>query len=128
MHLIFIRHGDPDYKNDSVTQKGKREIEFFLNEQMLQISFLVERSRELLLKILLRVQIDDDPFVQRFEFVRDRCHRYGFPASSGAGKNINRGRFVPVCERSGYLGFHIGPIDDFHWRFAEGDIKWIKHT
>ncbi len=27
MHLIFIRHGDPDYKNDSVTQKGKREIE-----------------------------------------------------------------------------------------------------
>ena len=27
MHLIFIRHGDPDYSIDSVTEKGKREIE-----------------------------------------------------------------------------------------------------
>lgn len=27
MHLIFIRHGDPDYKNDSLTEKGKREAE-----------------------------------------------------------------------------------------------------
>ena len=27
MHLIFIRHGDPDYKNDSLTEKGFREAE-----------------------------------------------------------------------------------------------------
>ena len=27
MHLIFIRHGDPDYSIDSVTEKGKCEIE-----------------------------------------------------------------------------------------------------
>ena len=27
MRLIFIRHGDPDYKNDDVTEKGKREVE-----------------------------------------------------------------------------------------------------
>ncbi len=26
MHLIFIRHGDPDYSVDSVTEKGKREL------------------------------------------------------------------------------------------------------
>lgn len=26
MHLIFIRHGDPDYANDSVSEKGSREI------------------------------------------------------------------------------------------------------
>ena len=26
MRLIFIRHGDPDYEKDSVTQKGEREI------------------------------------------------------------------------------------------------------
>lgn len=25
MHLIFIRHGDPDYKNDTLTEKGRRE-------------------------------------------------------------------------------------------------------
>ncbi|HBG65860.1 MAG TPA: histidine phosphatase family protein [Treponema sp.] len=25
MHLIFIRHGDPDYKNNTVTEKGARE-------------------------------------------------------------------------------------------------------
>ena len=25
MRLIFIRHGDPDYKNDNLTDKGKRE-------------------------------------------------------------------------------------------------------
>ena len=25
MKLIFIRHGDPDYENDSLTEKGKRE-------------------------------------------------------------------------------------------------------
>lgn len=27
MRLIFIRHGDPDYKNDNLTQKGIREVE-----------------------------------------------------------------------------------------------------
>lgn len=27
MHLIFVRHGDPDYKNDSLTQKGILEAE-----------------------------------------------------------------------------------------------------
>ena len=27
MHLIFIRHGDPDYINNTVTVKGKRESE-----------------------------------------------------------------------------------------------------
>lgn len=27
MHLIFIRHGDPDYKNDSLTEKGKKEAQ-----------------------------------------------------------------------------------------------------
>ncbi len=27
MRLIFIRHGDPDYVNDSLTEKGKREAE-----------------------------------------------------------------------------------------------------
>jgi probable phosphoglycerate mutase len=25
MKLIFVRHGDPDYKNDTLTEKGKRE-------------------------------------------------------------------------------------------------------
>lgn len=35
MHLIFIRHGDPDYKNDNVTQKGKREVEL-LTERILK--------------------------------------------------------------------------------------------
>lgn len=27
MHLIFIRHADPDYNNDSVTEKGRKELE-----------------------------------------------------------------------------------------------------
>ena len=27
MRLIFIRHGDPDYINDGLTEKGKREVE-----------------------------------------------------------------------------------------------------
>lgn len=27
MRLIFIRHGDPDYANDNLTEKGKREVE-----------------------------------------------------------------------------------------------------
>lgn len=27
MKLIFIRHGDPDYENDSLTEKGFREVE-----------------------------------------------------------------------------------------------------
>ena len=28
MHLIFIRHGDPDYANDTLTEKGRREAQF----------------------------------------------------------------------------------------------------
>lgn len=28
MRLLFIRHGDPDYSNDTLTEKGKREAEY----------------------------------------------------------------------------------------------------
>lgn len=31
MKLIFVRHGDPDYKNDSLTEKGFREAEILAN-------------------------------------------------------------------------------------------------
>ena len=27
MRLIFVRHGDPDYEKDNLTEKGKREVE-----------------------------------------------------------------------------------------------------
>ena len=27
MRLIFIRHGEPDYEHDSLTEKGRREAE-----------------------------------------------------------------------------------------------------
>ena len=32
MRLIFIRHGDPDYEHDTVTEKGKREIELLADK------------------------------------------------------------------------------------------------
>ncbi|MBR1912257.1 MAG: histidine phosphatase family protein [Treponema sp.] len=35
MHLIFIRHGDPDYKNDTLTEKGRKEA-VFLAERILK--------------------------------------------------------------------------------------------
>ncbi len=35
MHLIFIRHGDPDYKNNTVTEKGKREVQL-LTERVIR--------------------------------------------------------------------------------------------
>ncbi len=34
MKIIFIRHGDPDYKNDSLTVKGKREALLLSNRVM----------------------------------------------------------------------------------------------
>lgn len=33
MRLLIIRHGDPDYAVDSLTEKGRREAEF-LAERM----------------------------------------------------------------------------------------------
>ena len=27
MRILFIRHGDPDYVNDTLTEKGRREAE-----------------------------------------------------------------------------------------------------
>lgn len=35
MRIIFIRHGDPDYKNDSLTKKGWREAEL-LSERVVK--------------------------------------------------------------------------------------------
>lgn len=35
MRLIFIRHGDPDYENDTLTEKGWREAEL-LSERVIQ--------------------------------------------------------------------------------------------
>ena len=31
MRLVFIRHGDPDYVHDSLTEKGKKEAELLAN-------------------------------------------------------------------------------------------------
>ena len=33
MRILLIRHGDPDYKNDTVTEKGKREVQL-LSERL----------------------------------------------------------------------------------------------
>ena len=32
MRLIFIRHGDPDYVHDTLTEKGKREAELLAED------------------------------------------------------------------------------------------------
>ena len=31
MKLLFIRHGDPDYEKDSLTEKGWHEAELLMN-------------------------------------------------------------------------------------------------
>ena len=31
MRILIIRHGDPDYKNDTLTEKGKREAQLLAN-------------------------------------------------------------------------------------------------
>ena len=36
MKLYFVRHGDPDYSIDSLTEKGWREVEY-LSERMVKI-------------------------------------------------------------------------------------------
>lgn len=36
MKLLFVRHGDPDYSIDSLTEKGKREVEY-LSERLVKI-------------------------------------------------------------------------------------------
>ena len=32
MKLIFIRHGDPDYVNDTLTEKGRQEAEILAGD------------------------------------------------------------------------------------------------
>ena len=34
MRLIFIRHGDPDYVHDTLTEKGKREAELLAQREI----------------------------------------------------------------------------------------------
>ena len=29
MRIIFVRHGDPDYEHDTLTEKGHREARFW---------------------------------------------------------------------------------------------------
>lgn len=33
MRILFIRHGDPDYVNDTLTEKGRRRQRHFRLEQ-----------------------------------------------------------------------------------------------
>lgn len=33
MRILFIRHGDPDYANDTLTEKGHRRQRSLLKEQ-----------------------------------------------------------------------------------------------
>ena len=44
MKLLFIRHGDPDYTIDSLTEKGWKEAEF-LSEKMASLADYVEQVR-----------------------------------------------------------------------------------
>lgn len=46
MKLLFIRHGDPDYTIDSLTEKGWKEAEF-LSEKMLLLMSGIFMSRHL---------------------------------------------------------------------------------
>ena len=38
MKLLFIRHGDPDYTIDSLTEKGWKEAEFLSERSQLLMS------------------------------------------------------------------------------------------
>lgn len=52
MRLIFIRHGDPDYVHDTLTEKGKREAELLAQRvknwdvSKFYVSPLAERSSQ----------------------------------------------------------------------------------
>ena len=35
MRIIFVRHGEPDYTDDSLTEKGKKEAKLLAKEREL---------------------------------------------------------------------------------------------
>ena len=59
MKLIFIRHGDPDYVNDTITERGKREVEA-LTERVLKWDI-----DEVFLSPLGRAQDTAKPFLKK---------------------------------------------------------------
>ena len=46
MKLLIVRHGDPDYTIDSLTEKGWKEAEY-LSENLISKIFMCHRLAEL---------------------------------------------------------------------------------
>lgn len=46
MRLLFIRHGDPDYEHDTLTEKGEREAELLADRlQSEKMDYFISRRR-----------------------------------------------------------------------------------
>lgn len=76
MHLIFIRHGDPDYENDSVTEKGRRELELLsrrvshLNATELFVSPMgrAQETAAACMRAMPPVKVETVPWLREFSY------------------------------------------------------------
>ena len=57
MRILIIRHGDPDYANDTLTEKGHREAKLLaekLKKEKYEIKLKCERLEEEKLKRIIK--------------------------------------------------------------------------
>ena len=67
MRIIIIRHGDPDYEIDGLTEKGKREVEF-LRKRMVK-----EDITKVYCSILGRARLTAQPFLDSLNIKAEYC-------------------------------------------------------
>ena len=67
MRIIIIRHGDPDYEIDGLTEKGKKEVEF-LRQRMVK-----EPITKVYCSILGRARLTAQPFLESLNINAEYC-------------------------------------------------------
>ena len=79
MKLLIIRHGDPDYEHDSLTEKGRREAEYladFLCRQNIDYFYTSPygRARDTAAPVLARLgrTAEELPWLREFDHLIDR--------------------------------------------------------
>ena len=86
MKLLIVRHGDPDYSIDSLTEKGWREAEF-LSEKLSKLANIIAVNREdnnlhkeniekYNIKIIIAPRIDISSTLIRERIKENKAFRY----------------------------------------------------
>lgn len=118
MRLLIIRHGDPDYSIDGLTEKGKKEV------KLLADKLQNEKIDEIYCSPLGRARLTAEPTLERLNMTAEYCdwlREFGYP-------QITLPYLEKTCSCWDILPAFLNDYPDIYDRNKWREVDFIKNS